>query len=100
MKPISPTRRASPLARAGFYRHFTWRASSGKRTRHLDVSHKFLLFWIKIIHEQCIGAKMSGPLARAGPLCCVYMEDFQPSQARSRVVNGEISPKRASPLSI
>ena len=39
---------------------------------------------------------MSGPPARAGPLCCVYMEDFQPSKARSRVVNGEISPKRAA----
>ena len=50
--------------------------------------------------KQCIGAKMSGPPAGTSPDCCVYMEDFQPSQARSRAVNGEISPKRASPLSI
>ena len=42
MKPTSPTRRASPLARAGFHPHFTWefiwRASSSKRARHLDVN--------------------------------------------------------------
>ena len=77
MKPTSSTRRASPLARAGFHPHFTWkfiwRASSGKRTRYLDV----LLLWIKISNEQCIGAKMYGPPARASPLCCVDMEDFQ-----------------------
>ena len=72
MKLSIPTRRASPLARADFHPHFTWkfiwRASSGKRARHLDV----LLLWIKISNERCIGAKMSGGLARAGPLCCVY----------------------------
>ena len=83
MKTTSPTRRASPLARSGFHSHFTWefnwRASSGKRARYLDVSHKFLLLWIKIINEQCIGATMSVPPARAGPFCCVYMKDFQPS---------------------
>ena len=43
MKPSSPTVRASPLARAVFYPHFTWefiwRASSGKRARQLDVSY-------------------------------------------------------------
>ena len=42
MKPTSPTRRASPLARAGFHPYFTsefmLRASSGKRARHLDVN--------------------------------------------------------------
>ena len=43
---------------------------------------------------------MSSPPARASPLCCVYMEDSHPSHARSRAVDGEISPKRASPLSI
>ena len=83
MKTTSPTGRASPLARSGFHPHFTWefnlRTSSGKKARHLDVSRKFLLLWFKIINEQCIGAKMSGPPARAGPFCCVYMEDFQPS---------------------
>ena len=83
MKTTSPSRMASPLARSGFHPHFTsefnWRASSGKKARHLDVSHMFLLLWIKIINGQCIGAKMSGPPARTGALCCVYMEDFQPS---------------------
>ena len=62
MKPTSPTWRASPLARAVFHPHFTreftWRTSSSKRARYLDV---FLLLWIKIINEQCIDAKMSGP---------------------------------------
>ena len=43
---------------------------------------------------------MSGSPASAGPLRCVYMEDFQPSYARSRVVNGKISRKRASSLPI
>ena len=82
MKTTSPTRRACPLTRSSFHCHFTWefnwRASSGKKARHLDVSHKFLLLWIKIINEQYIGAKMSGPPSRAGPLCCVYMEIFIP----------------------
>ena len=83
MKTTSHTRRAHPLARSGFHPHFTWeiiwRASSGKRARHLDVSHKFLLLWIKIINGQCISAKVSDPPARAAPHCCVYMENFQPS---------------------
>ena len=83
MKPTSRTRRASPLARTDIHPHFTWefiwRASSSKRARHLDISRNFLLLWIKIINEQCIGANVSDPPARASPLCCVYMEDFQPS---------------------
>ena len=66
MRPTSAIRRASSLARAGFHPHFTWefiwRASSGKRAKYLDVSYNFLLLWIKIINEQCIGAKMSAPL--------------------------------------
>ena len=73
------TRRTSPLARSGFHLHFiwvfNWGASSGKKARHLDVSHKFLLLWIKIINEQCIGARMSDLPARAGgwpPLSCLY----------------------------
>ena len=55
MKTTNPTSRASPLARSGFHPYFTWkfnwRASSGKKAKHLDVSHKFLLLWIKIINE-------------------------------------------------
>ena len=68
---------AGSLARAGFHSHFTWefiqRVSSGRKARHLDVSYNFCLLWIKISNEQCTGAKMSGPL------CCVYMDDFQPA---------------------
>ena len=60
MKTISSI---GTLARSGFHPHFAWefdwRASSGKKARHLDVSRKFLLLWIKIINEQCIGAKIS-----------------------------------------
>ena len=59
---------------------FIWEA------RHLDVSYKFLSLGIIIINEHCIGAKLSDPLARASPLCFVYVEDFRFSQARSRVV--------------
>ena len=104
----SLTRRASPLAGAGFHPHFTWefnwRASSGKSARHLDVSYKFLLSWIKISNEQCISVKMSGPPARPGPLCCVYMENFQlfnhinaKSFHKRDYQSSRISPKRASP---
>ena len=61
MKSTGPTRRASPLARASFHPHFAWnfiwRASSGKKARHLDVSYNFLLLWIKLINEQYIGTK-------------------------------------------
>ena len=95
MKPTSPTRMASP----DFHHHFTWefiwRASHGKRARHLDVSYNFLSLWIKIMNEQCIDAKISGPPGRATTLCCVYMDDFYPAPPP-----GEISPKRASPLSM
>ena len=41
---------------------------------------------------------MSDPPARAGPFGCVYMEDFQPSQVRSRVTNGEMSHLRGLAL--
>ena len=51
MKPTSPTRKASPLGRADFHRHFTWEiictGSSGKRTRHLDVIYKNLCYGLK-----------------------------------------------------
>ena len=71
MKPTSPTRRANPLARAGFHPHFIWefiwRASSVKSPRYLDVSYNFLLLWIKIINEQCIVTNISGPPTRASP---------------------------------
>ena len=71
---------------------------------HLDVNYKFLLLWIKISNEQCIGAKMSGSPAWAGPLCCVYIENFQPSNhinAKSFYKKDDqssrISPKKAIP---
>ena len=96
MKPTGPTRRASALARGGVHPHFTWefiwRASSGKRARHLDVNYNFLLLWIKLSNEQCIDDKMSGPPAWAGPLCCVMWKIFGPprqdlgqSMSRSRL---------------
>ena len=34
---------------------------------------------------------------RASPYECVYMKNLKPSQARSRIVNGEISLRRADP---
>ena len=52
-------------------------ASSGKRARHLNIIYNFLLLWIKITIEQCIGTKMSGAPAKASPLRCVCMKDFQ-----------------------
>ena len=51
MKHSSRTRRACRLARAGFHPNFTsefiWRAGSGKRARHLDVSYNFLCCELK-----------------------------------------------------
>ena len=92
MKPSGPTRRASPLAMAGFHPHFTsefiWRARSGKRARHLDVSYNFLL----LSNKQFIGAKMSAPPASASLLSCVHMEDFQSSWGRSRLRGLALSP--------
>ena len=66
-----------PLARAGFHPHFTWRASSSKRARHLDVSYNILLLWTKICNEQCIGVKMSGLLLGLAQFVVFISEDFQ-----------------------
>ena len=39
----------------------------------------------------------ASPPRRATPPDCVYMGNFQPSWARSRVLNSEISPRPARP---
>ena len=49
-----------------------------------------LLFYINSIVS-------ASPLRRASPLDCVYMGNFQPSLARSQLVNSENSPRRGSP---
>ena len=54
-------------------------------------------------NEQCIGIKMSDPPARASLVVVFIWKIFSPPRrdlGQSMGVNGEISPKKASPLSI
>ena len=77
MKSSSPTRRASPLAKAGFHPHFTWRASSGKRASHSYVSYNFL--WLWTVLNNALAPKCLALLLELALFVVFLWEIFSPS---------------------
>ena len=97
-----------------FHLSFTWEKPNLHLFSHQILNsifaHTFSFYNLHINKHNLSNEKLSKKKKNAGqdklrrvygaltcPLKCVYMENFHPSQARSRVVSSEISPRSAGP---